>query len=299
MKPLVGLLYNPMVEAVLEWAPELVECLEVIPDRLWYDLGPMERGRRFRHVRGAVEQVKRLSEGRLVAGHGIGLSLPSAIPLDREEVDHIAAIAVELEFQWYSEHLSLFHAPHSSVPNSLTGFGLPVVYDEETFGILRTKLGKLRAATGCELLLENGSFFAPIPEQPMSEPEFLNRLYAELGCSTLLDLHSLYASWRNGGPEPMDYLERLNPACVREIHLGGGDMVSGFYSDSHSDITPHLVWSYACAIVPSLRNLRAITFEFHEAYFEKIGLKGIVHELEKIQALSEAVEAASPFVNLC
>ena len=37
----------------------------------------------------------------------------------------------------------------------------------------------------------------------LTEPEFLNRLYAELGCSTLLDLHNLYASWRNGGPDPV------------------------------------------------------------------------------------------------
>jgi uncharacterized protein len=299
MKPLVGLLYNPMVPAVLERAPELVECLEVIPDRLWYDLGPVERGRRFRHIHGAIEGLKRLSEDRVVAGHGVGLSLPSAIPLDREEVDQIAAIAVELDFQWYGEHLSVFHVPHSSVPNSLTGFGLPVVYDEETFGILRTKLATLRAATGCELLMENGAFFAPIPEQPMSETQFLNRLYAELGCSTLLDLNNLYVSWRNGGPDPMDYLDQLNPACVREIHLGGGEVIEGFYTASHSDVTPHSVWSYASVIAPTLRNLRAITFEFHECYFETIGLAGIVHELEKIQALSEAVEAASPFVNLC
>ena len=299
MKPLVGLMYNPMVPAVLEQAPELVECLEVIPDRLWYDLGPVERGRRFRHVNGAIEQIKRWSEGRMVAGHGVGLSLPSAIPLDREEVDHIAVIAAELDFQWYSEHLSVFHAPHSSVPNSLTGFGLPVVYDDETFAILRNKLSKLRAATGCDLLLENGAFLAPIPEQSMSEPEFLNRLYAELGCSTLLDLPNLYTSWRNGGLEPMEYLDQLNLACVREIHMGGGDFMARLYDDTRANVAPHTVWSYACAIAPTLRNLRAITFEFHECHFEKIGLEGIFRELEKIQALAEAVEAASPFVNLC
>ena len=299
MKPLVGLLYNPMVGAVLEQAPELVECLEVIPDRLWYDLGPVERGRRFRHIGGALERVKQLSEGLVVAGHGIGLSLPSPIPLDREELDQIATIAIELDFQWYSEHLSVFHAPHYGVPLGLREFGLPIAYDEETFGILRTKLAKLRAATGCELLLENGTFLAPFPQQPMTEPEFLNRLYAELGCSTLLDLHNLYASWRNGGPDPVDYLERVNPACVREIHMGSGDFVAGSDTDCHSDITPHLVWSYACSIAPTLRNLRAITFEFHESCFENIGVEGIIRELEKIQMLSEAVDAASPFVNLC
>lgn len=299
MKPLVGLLYNSMVPAVLEQAPALVECLEVIPDRLWYDLGPLERGRRFRHVRGAIEQVRRWAEGRIVTGHGIGLSLPSAIPLDREEVDQIGAIAAELEFQWYSEHLSLFQAPHSSLPAGVNGCGLPVVYDDETFGILRRKLATLRAATGCELLMENGAFFAPIPEQPMTEPQFLNRLYAELGCSTLLDLHSLYFAWRNGGMDPAEYLEELNPACVREIHLGGGKTVAGFYTNAHGGVTPHAVWNYASVIAPTLRNLRAITFEFDEACYSKIGVAGILRELERVHVLTEAVNAASPFVNVC
>lgn len=299
MKPLVGLLYNSMVPAVLEQAPGLVECLEVIPDRLWYDLGPMERGRRFRHVRGAIEQVKRWGEGRVVAGHGIGLSLPSAIPLDREEVDQIGAVAAELEFQWYSEHLSLFQTAHSALPAELGGCGLPVVYDEETFGILRKKLATLRAATGCELLMENGAFFAPIPEQPMTEPQFLNRLYAELGCSTLLDLHSVYVAWQNGGLDPEKYLDQLNPACVREIHIGGGAVVAGFYTNGHAGVTPHALWKYASEIAPALRNLRAITFEFSERCFAKFGVEGIVRELEKIHALTDAVGAASPFVNLC
>jgi uncharacterized protein (UPF0276 family) len=188
--------------------------------------------------------------------------------------------------------------PHG-VPNGSNGLDCPVVYDENTFLILRTKLAKLHAAMGCELLLENGSFSAPLTEGTMTEPQFLNRLYSDLGCSTLLDLHNLYLSWRDGGPDPMDYLEELNPACVREIHLGRGDLGPGFYGDSHSDATPHLVWTYACSIAPMLTNLRAITFEFHESYFEKIRLEGIIRELEKIQILTEAVNAASPFVNVC
>ena len=65
-------------------------------------------------------------------------------------------------------------------------------------------------------------------------------------------------------------------------------------ADFHSDITPHPVWSYACSIAPTLRNLRAITFEFHESCFENIGVEGIIRELEKIQMLADAVEAASP-----
>jgi uncharacterized protein len=304
MKPLVGLLYNPAVPAVIDYAPELVEYIEVIPDRLWYDLGVDETdGRRFRNVRGAVEELKRCSRGRVVAGHGIGLSLPSAIPLDLEQVEHVACLASELGFQWYSEHLSMFLVARGSVPNSQAGLGLPVPYDAETLDILRPKLRTLRESVGCDLLMENGAFFTHIPNMPMSEPEFLNRLHGDLNCGTLLDLHNLYVGWRNGGPEPSAYCEQLNPDAVKEIHLAGGDVLAGFYTDSHSDITPRDVWSYAYSIAPKLRNLRAITFEFHESYFAKIKLEGIVAELERLHELSEAApksaneETCSPISN--
>src|SRR5678816_930440 len=107
MKPLVGMLYNPVVPAVIDYAPDLVQYIAVIPDRLWYDLGGGDAsGRRFREVRGAIEELKRCAEGRVLAGHGIGLSLPSAIPLDVPQVEQVARLAGDLELQWYSEHLS-------------------------------------------------------------------------------------------------------------------------------------------------------------------------------------------------
>lgn len=290
MKPMVGMLYNPTVPAVIECAPDLVEYIEVIPDRLWYDLGVESgTGRRFRNVFGAMEELKRCSEGRVVAGHGIGLSLPSAIPLDLPQVEHVSWLASDLGFQWYSEHLSMFLVTRGAVPNSQAGLGLPVPYDEETLDILRPKLRVLREAMGCELLMENGAFFTQIPEMPMTEPEFLRCLRAELNCGTLLDLHNLYVGSRNGGPDPCEYLEQLDVDAVKEIHLAGGSVLAGFYTDSHSDITPSDVWSYAYNIAPKLRNLRAITFEFHESYFASIGLERIVNEMERLHELAAAV----------
>ena len=56
-----------------------------------------------------------------------------------------------------------------------------------------------------------------------TEPEFLNRLHREAGYFTLLDLHNLYVTARNGGDDPDGYLDAIDPACVMEIHLGGGD----------------------------------------------------------------------------
>jgi uncharacterized protein (UPF0276 family) len=225
-------------------------------------------------------------EGRVVAGHGIGLSLPSAMPLDPELLDQISALSAELGFAWYSEHMSMFLTPHGSVPNAQAGLGLPVVYDEETCLILGDKLGQLRAALGCPLLMENGSIFTDIPEMEMTEPEFFNRLHRETGCGMLLDLHNLYVTARNGNVTPEEYLEAIDPDAVQEIHTAGGDVLSGFYTDSHSRLTPEEIWPWAYEFIPRFKNLRAITFEFHESYFERLGIDGIAGELERLHELA-------------
>ena len=293
-KALVGLLYNPAVPAIIEYAPNLVEYIDVIPDRLWYDFEHGEAvGGRFHRVAGAIEELKRCAQGRVLGGHGIGLSLPSAIPIDTAMVAEVASLAKELDFQWYSEHLSMFLVPAGSVPNSQAGLGLPVAYDEENFEIMRGKLEILKQALGCGLLLENAAVFTPVPDSEMSEPEFLNRLYAELDCGTLLDLHNLYVGMRNGVVAPLEYLEQLNPDCVGEMHLAGGDLMAGFYTDSHSGRTPDEVWSWAYEFGTRFRNLRAIVFEFHESYFEKLGLDGIAGELERMHELARTLNSGA------
>ncbi|HEX6123812.1 MAG TPA: DUF692 family protein [Pyrinomonadaceae bacterium] len=285
-QPVVGLLYNPAVPYIIDQVGDLVQYIEVIPDRFWYDFGTDAQHGRFHWVHDAVDTLRRCAGGRVIAGHGIGLSLPSAMPLDAELLDQVAAIAEDIGFSWYSEHMSMFLTPHSSIPNAQAGLGLPVVYDMDTFEILRAKIRQLKDALGCPLLMENGSIFTPIPYVEMTEPEFFNRLYDELDCGMLLDLHNLYVSWRNGAASPEDYLEELNPDAVLEIHMAGGDELAGFYTDSHSRLTPPDVWTWAREYVPRFTRLKAITFEFHESYFSRLGVEGIAGELERLHDLA-------------
>lgn len=294
-RPRVGLLYNPATPALLARAPHLIEFLSVMPDRLWFDFGPGAQGRRFHRTLGAMERIRRLAAGRVLAGHGIGLSLPSAVPLDEAFVAAVAEMSCELGgFAWYSEHLSVFLAPRGSVPNAQAGLGLPLAYDEESYAIVSGKLRRVKEFLGCPLLLETGAFFMPVPDSDMTEPEFLNRLYREGCCGTLLDLHNIYVSALNDGMPCEAYLEALDPDAVEEIHLGGGDAFAGFYMDSHSSLTPPEVWRLALEHVPRFRRLRAITFEFQETYFETIGAEALVGELERMHALAAAcrLEAA-------
>jgi uncharacterized protein (UPF0276 family) len=298
-RPAVGLLYNPASPDVIARAGELVEYIAVMPDRMWFDFGPRAaEGRRFHRALGAMKTAMQLAQGRLLAAHGLGLSLPSAMPLDEDLVDAIAAMSLDLGgFRWFSELLSVVLTPKGSVPNAQAGLGLPVVYDDEAFDLITGKLARLRARLGCRLLLENGAFFTPVPDMQMNEPEFLNRLHAQGHCGTLLDLHNLYVGERNGGMAMQEYLDRLDPDVVEEIHLAGGDDFAGFYMDSHSGFTPPEVWRIAFEHVPRYRRLRAITFEFQETYYEGMGAAGVVKELERMHELAEccvAVPAETP-----
>ncbi len=288
-RPLVGLLYNPASPELIARAPDLVEYLAVMPDRLWYDFGPGAPAGRFHRALGAMQQIRELAPNRTIAGHGIGMSLPSAMPLDEDLLAAVARMSRDLgPFEWFSEHLSVFIAPHGTVPNAQAGLGMPIAYDEESYRIVSTKLGRLREVLDCPLALETGAFFTPMPDCDLSEPQFLNRLHDEGYCETLLDLHNIYVSWRNGGPLPDDYLAELDPDAVIEIHLAGGDEFAGFYMDSHCDVTPPDVWDLAYSVVPGYGNLRAVTFEFQETYADQIGMSVLEEELRGMHALTRA-----------
>lgn len=286
--PLVGLLYNPAIPSVLDALGARIDFVEVIPDRLWYDFG-VDSPRRFSRSQIAIDELRRYAKERQVIGHGIGLSLPSAMPLDQGLLDEVVVSHRELDYLWYSEHLSMFLVPGGSVPNAQAGMGLPVVLDEEMLGLVGGKVRQLGAALGVPILLENSTIFSAIPEPDMSEPAFFNRLHAQTGCGMLLDLHNLYANTLNLGISADEYLCELDPGIVVEIHLAGGDWLKAHYTDSHSRRTPSPVWQWAHEWAPRFPNLAAITFEYHESYHKRLGLAGIAEEIELMHELSRGV----------
>jgi uncharacterized protein (UPF0276 family) len=288
---MVGLLYNPAIPLVLDALGSRVDYVEVIPDRLWYDFGANERPR-FSHASAAIDELRRYAADREVIGHGIGLSLPSAMPLDTQLLDEVVSSHRDLRYRWYSEHLSMFLVPNRSVPNAQAGLGLPVPLDQEMLELVGAKVKTLGDALDTRVLLENPTMFSVIPEQEMTEPVFFNRLHAETGCGMLLDFHNLYANTINLGISADAYLAELNPEIVGEIHLAGGDMLKGFHTDSHSRPTPATVWDWAHAWAPRFPNLQAITFEYHESYHNRLGLAGIGRELDLMHDLAAKVADA-------
>ena len=290
-RPLVGLLYSSAAPVVIEAAGSLVETLDIIPERLFYDLGPGSAAR-FHRVDGALAGLRHHAAGRHTSGHGIGLSLPSDMPLDEELLDAVGDLAGTLDFAWYSEHLSSFATMRGAVPNAQAGLGLPVPYDEAVLTMLTAKVERVQQRLGLRLLLENPAVFTPIPGCDYREPAFLNELVRRSGCGVLLDLHNLYANERNNHDDCDDYLEQLDLTNVVEVHIAGGTELFGVYTDSHAGLTPQRVWELAAEYLPRMTSLQSVIVEFHESSVERIGVASIVDELERMHEVVGGVPTA-------
>jgi uncharacterized protein (UPF0276 family) len=287
-QPLVGVLYNPDIPIVLDAIGERVDFVEVVPDRLWHDSGVGAR-RRFSRLRAAISELRRYAQDRPLVGHGVGLSLPSAAPLDEQLLAEVVASHRTLNYRWYSEHLDLLATPDHSLHDTEVGIGLPVVLDDETLESIGGKVRRLGEALETRILLENSTMPAGMLEQDMSEPEFFNRLYRRTGCGMLLDLHNLYANTLNLGVSADDYLAELDSDIVVEIHLTNADRLIDVQTDSLIRQTPDEIWQWASDWAPRFRNLTAITYEHREPYHRRLGLGGIGRALELMHDLANRI----------
>ena len=278
-KPLgVGILYNPALPEYLRTHLESVDYVSLIPDTFWSDSG---RGshRRFQEIPRYVEFLDWLVPQRPLVVHGLGMSIGSAELFDLEHVNQLLDWHDRYHFCWHSEHLSFARIPASDGGEHNAGIALPVPYDTSVLKMIGSRVEYVRRAIPVPFLLENNVYYAAIPDQEMSEPEFLNRLNDTYGCGLLLDLHNVYTNAINHRLDPLDFLLELNLSAIREIHIAGGNEIAGVYTDSHAGPCPGKVWDlldYVCSRAP---NLLGITFEFHESYYPLLLEKGIEAEL--------------------
>lgn len=285
--PAVGLLVNGVTTEVLAGQPDAVDFVEVIPEMLWVDRGGAEPDR-FGDIPVAVAQLESLAARYPVIGHGVGLSIGSGVPPD---IGHLGRVHTWLE-RWgveaFSEHLGFARVRADDGQERHVGLGFPLPCDEDVLSWLAARVRAVMDALEHQILLENGVRHTPIIHEDMGEAEFMNRLAATTGCGMLLDLHNLYTDYRNHGWEPLDYLEQLDPAIVRELHIAGGSVIGGAYTDSHSGRCPPEVWDLLAIAVAHFPDVERVTFEFNDSYYSGIGRDGVLDELAHARSICDA-----------
>ena len=275
----VGVLYNPSLDAFLDVHADGCDYVEMIPDMAWTDHG-RHATPRFTELGRWRAAAERIADRMPLVAHDIGLSLGTEGWADTAYLAQLAAWQQRFQPIWHSDHLSLGRVHGDGGEPQGAGGALPVPYDEELLTMVGARIDEVHARSPLPFLIESNGYFATLPDQDMSEPQFLNALAERTGCGLLLDVHNLYAKARNHGFDPFAFIDALDLERVIEIHVAGGSELGDKYTDRHSGPCPE-VWRLLDYVTPRAPRLCGITFEFHDSYFPALGDSGVRAQLDR------------------
>lgn len=276
----VGLLYNPSLSDFLKDNPGACDYIEIIPDMFWTDNGYGQKNR-FEPVSSWERTLNWMAENYPLVAHNIGFSLGTAGHFDFEYLENLQKWHHKYSFEWHSDHISYVKLEDEHNFDHNTGMAIPLAFDREVLELIHQKVLLIQKAIDAPFLVENNVYFIDIPDQDMTEPVFLNTLSEQSGCSLLLDVHNIYANGVNHGFDCRQFIGEMDLTKVREIHIAGGNALGDMYTDSHAGPCPDGVWELLDFAVPHCKNLKGITFEFHDSYFHLLQYEGVLAELSK------------------
>ena len=188
-------------------------------------------------------QLAALRERYALSLHGVGLSIGSMQPLDRDHLARLKRLCDRFEPASFSEHLAW--SSHDGVYfNDL----LPLPYTPQTLVRVAEHVDTVQEALGRPMLLENPSSYVCLAESTMAEVEFLAEVAKRTGCGLLLDVNNVFVSCTNLGGGARDYLDAFPLGRVQEIHLGGhhrdiAEAAAPLLIDAHGSPVADPVWA--------------------------------------------------------
>lgn len=188
-------------------------------------------------------QLSRLREDYALSIHGVGLSIGSMQPLDRDHLARLKILCDRYEPESFSEHLAW--SSHDTVfLNDL----LPLPYTHETLRHVANHIDQVQDTLKRQMLLENPATYITFTESTLEEVDFLNELVMQTGCGLLLDVNNVFVASTNHQLDPRHYLARFPLSHVREIHLSGhsetiDDQGAPLLIDSHDTPVKDPVWA--------------------------------------------------------
>ncbi|MFO0992731.1 MAG: DUF692 domain-containing protein [Hyphomicrobiales bacterium] len=194
-------------------------------------------------------QLAKLRETYALSIHGVGLSIGSMQPLDRDHLLRLKALCERHPPQSFSEHLAW--SSHDTVfLNDL----LPLPYTEETLARICDHVDEVQNTLKQQMLLENPATYLLFAESTIPETEFLRQIARRTGCGLLLDVNNVFVASTNHGLDPQAYLSDFPFDDVREIHLAGHSATvdetgAALLIDTHDSPVADPVWSLYADVV--------------------------------------------------
>lgn len=172
-----------------------------------------------------------------VVPHGAEMSLGTALPLREAYLRQVDDLLTRFGAPWFSDHLSF-----SRVPELDVGQVTPLWFTEEALGVVRRNVQSVQKRIGVPFLLENITYYFPVPHGDMSEADFLSRTVFDTDCGLLLDLNNLHINSINLSFDPHRFLSKIPLDRVVQIHIAGGRPVFGMIVNNHGTRVHEEVW---------------------------------------------------------
>jgi uncharacterized protein len=153
--------------------------------------------------------------------HGVGLSIGSARPLDRDHLSRLKALDERYQPALFSEHLAWSSHRDRLLGEVFLGDLLPLPYTLETLSRVCDHIDEVQATLGRRMLLENPATYVVFETSTIDEVGFIREIVRRTGCGLLLDVNNVFVSAVNHGTCADAYLDAFPVEAIGEIHLAG------------------------------------------------------------------------------
>ena len=215
-------------------APHVREVLAARPPVAWFEVHSENY---FADGGTALAALDRIRADYPVALHGVGMSLGSIDPLDRDHVAKLKRLAARIQPGLVSEHLCW-----SGVGGRHFNDLLPLPYTEEALDHVCARVARVQDLLGREIAIENVSAYVAFADATIPEWEFVASVVRRTGCRLLLDVNNVYVNAVNFGFDADAYIAAMPAAAVAELHLAGFDAAGACLVDTHGAPVAPPVW---------------------------------------------------------
>lgn len=217
-------LHRSMLEKLFQLTKDEINFFEIAPEN-WINVG----GKLGKKLRAYTERFPFVC-------HGLSLSLGSPAPLNIDLLKSIKHFLHQHNIDFYSEHLS-----YSSDFGNLYEL-LPMPFTEDAVNYLSERINQAQDMLGRRIAIENATYY-DLPEQEMTEHEFINAVLEKSDCSLLLDINNLFVNSNNHNYDAIEFLRHMQGEKIAYIHIAGHDAEKeDFLIDNHGSPVTSQVW---------------------------------------------------------
>jgi hypothetical protein len=238
-----------------------------------------------------IDELKAIGERATIALHGVGLSIASADAMRRDYLALLDTLMVSVDVAWHSEHLG-----YVMVDGEHLGTMLVPPRTKEVLDLVSERVRMIQERYGKPFLLEHVVNLFPDPGGDYTAAGFLNEIVRRTGCGLILDVYNLECDVHNGIVSTGDFLEELDLAAVREIHVACGTEDHGLQVDVHSRLTRDCTLELLRGVLSIATNVEAVIFEILGPAVPSVGLEAIAKELQRVRSSCSAGFQPAPRV---